>query len=79
MAPYFSRGEDRSAKLLLLRANFGVWCERQDMHINLLDLSADLPIIVAFLAMAEKMIEEVGSGALISIVAAEVIRYKAKN
>lgn len=56
---------------------------------KLLDLSADLPIIVeivdthekinSFLPIADSMIEEVGCGALITIEAAEVIRYKTRK
>jgi uncharacterized protein len=56
---------------------------------KLLDLSMDLPIIVeivdsnekleAFLPVADRMIEEAGCGALITLEAAEVIRYKPKG
>jgi PII-like signaling protein len=56
---------------------------------KLLDLSADLPIVVeivdtqekidAFLPVADSMIEEAGCGAMITIEAAEVIRYKPKK
>jgi hypothetical protein len=56
---------------------------------KLLDLSLDLPIVVEivdtqekidrFLAEANNMIEEAGCGALITIEAATVIRYKSKK
>lgn len=56
---------------------------------KLLELSSDLPIIVeivdsqekidAFLQAADQMIEEAGCGALITIEAAEVIRYKSRK
>lgn len=56
---------------------------------KLLDLSADLPIIVEIVDTAEKidefiktanqMIEESGCGALITIEAAEVIHYKSRR
>jgi uncharacterized protein len=56
---------------------------------KLLDLSSDLPIIVEivdtqakideFIEIINPMIEEAGCGALITIEAAEVIRYKAKK
>jgi PII-like signaling protein len=56
---------------------------------KLLDLSMDLPIIVeivdtnekldAFLPVADRLIEEAGCGALITLEAAEVIRYKPKR
>jgi len=56
---------------------------------KLLELSTDLPIIVeivdsqekidAFLETADHMIEASGCGALITIEAAEVIRYKSRK
>ncbi|MCU0358535.1 MAG: DUF190 domain-containing protein [Cyclobacteriaceae bacterium] len=56
---------------------------------KLLDLSSDLPIIVeivdtqekidAFLPIADMMLTEAGGGALITIEAAEVIRYQPKK
>jgi uncharacterized protein len=56
---------------------------------KLLDLSMDLPIIVeivdekekieTFIGMADRMIEEAGCGALITIETAEVIRYKSRK
>ena len=56
---------------------------------KLLDFSLDLPIIVeivdsadkleSFLNVADTIIEEAGCGALITIEATEVIRYKAKK
>lgn len=56
---------------------------------KLLDLSMDLPVIVEivdtqakideFIEIIDPIIEEAGCGALITIEAAEVIRYKAKK
>ncbi len=56
---------------------------------KLLDLSFDLPIVVEivdhedkieqFLQIANKLIEEAGCGALITIEKAEVIHYKSKK
>jgi PII-like signaling protein len=56
---------------------------------KLLDLSMDLPIIIeivdgkekieAFISVADHMIEEAGCGALITIEAVEVIRYKSRK
>ncbi len=56
---------------------------------KLLELSSDLPIIVEivdtqekidnFLTLADQLIEEAGCGALITIEAAEVIRYKSRK
>ena len=56
---------------------------------KLLDLSFDLPIVVeivdhndkveAFLEVANKLIEEAGCGALITLEKAEVIHYKSRK
>ena len=56
---------------------------------KLLDLSFDLPIVVEivdheekierFIELANKLIEEAGCGALITIEKAEVIYYKSRN
>ncbi|MER3430537.1 MAG: hypothetical protein C4325_02285 [Blastocatellia bacterium] len=56
---------------------------------KLLDLSFDLPIVVeivdnvakinSFLEAANKMIDEAGCGAMITIEKAEIIHYKPKN
>lgn len=57
--------------------------------VKILDLSLDLPIIVeivdteekvqVFLKEANQLIEEAGCGALITLEAVEVIRYKPRN
>ena len=56
---------------------------------KILDLSSDLPILVEivdqqekidrFIEIADRMIEEAGCGAMITMEKAEVIRYKSKK
>jgi hypothetical protein len=85
----FAAKEQGIAGATVLRGILSFGASSRIHTAKLLDLSFDLPIVVEivdhadkidkFLETANRLIEEAGCGALITVEAAEVIHYKSKK